>query len=107
MTESHSVVCVWGFSDQERRALKSIFSLSTARESSYSLVGHEERITGNIDLVDGDDARAVSLWRAAREEGGTSPVVFVAQEPAASGQPTIARPLTLNKVFMVLDTAQA
>jgi twitching motility two-component system response regulator PilG len=107
MTESHVVVCAWGFSDQERRALKSIFNLSTARENSYTLVSQEERITGNIDLVDGDDSQAMSLWRAARNESKTNPVVFVSNEPAASEQLTIARPLTLNKVFMALDTALA
>ena len=107
MSESHSVVCAWGFTEQEHRALKSIFNLSSARESSYTLVSHEERITGNIDLVDGDDARAVSQWRAARDGSKTNSVVFVTQEPAGSEQLTIARPLTLNKVFMVLDTAQA
>jgi two-component system, cell cycle response regulator len=107
MTESHNIVCAWGFSDQEHRALKSLFSLSASRAQSYTLVHHEERITGNVDLVDGDDPQAVSLWRAAHDAVKPNPVVFVSQEALQSGQLTIARPLTLKKVFVALDTAQA
>lgn len=107
MTELHNIVCAWGFSDQEHRALKSLFSLSASREQSYTLVHHEERITGNVDLVDGDDPQAMALWRAARDEAKPNPVVFVSHEPMESGQLSIARPLTLKKVFVALDTAQA
>ncbi len=106
MDARKQLVSVFGFSESERRALKSMFNLAAAvRELTYGLVNPEERITADIALVDADDPRAVDAWRRdQRSHNNPAPAVMVSKaEGIDNGQVQINRPLTMKKVLGALD----
>jgi two-component system cell cycle response regulator len=101
-------ISVFGFSESERRALKSMFKLAgTVRDLAYGVVNPEERITADIALVDADDPQAVNAWRREHESHtGRTPAVMVSKSLAINGQHVcISRPLTMKKVLGALDEA--
>ncbi len=100
------LVSVFGFSESERRALKSMFNLAAARTCAYSLVNPEERITADIALVDADDPSAMDAWQRERNcHNNPTPAVMVTKTAAEQEQPLcISRPLTMKKVLGALDS---
>lgn len=100
------LVSVFGFSESERRALKSMFNLAAARASAYSLVNPEERITADIALVDADDPSAMDAWQRERNfHNNPTPAVMVTKATGDEEEPhlCISRPLTMKKVLGALD----
>lgn len=98
------LVSVFGFSESERRALKSMFGLASVRASGYSLVNPEEKITADIALVDADDPQAMDAWQRDRQSHtNRTPAVMVSKAAAATPeQYCISRPLTMKKVLGAL-----
>lgn len=106
MDARKQLVSVFGFSESERRALKSIFNLAaTARALTYGLVNPEERITADIALVDADDPQAIDAWQQEqRSHDSRTPAVMVTKaQTIDNGQLQINRPLTMKKVLSALD----
>ncbi len=105
MDARKQLVSVFGFSESERRALKSMFNLAgTVRELAYSLVNSEEKITADIALVDGDDPHAIDAWQREHSHNNPTPAVMVSKGgPASNGEVSISRPLTMKKVLAALD----
>jgi two-component system cell cycle response regulator len=100
------LVSVFGFSESERRALKSMFNLAGVRASGYSLVNPEERITADIALVDADDPQAMDAWeRDVQSHTNRTPAVMVMKtaDSTAEEHRYISRPLTMKKVLNALE----
>jgi CheY-like chemotaxis protein len=100
------LVSVFGFSESERRALKSMFNLAGVRASGYSLVNPEEKITADIALVDADDPQAMDAWqRDCQSHTNRTPAVMVTKttDSTAEEHPCISRPLTMKKVLNALE----
>ncbi len=106
MDARKQLVSVFGFSESERRALKSMFNLAaTARALTYGLVNPEEKITADIALVDADDPQAIDAYQQdQRSHDNPTPTVMVSKaEAVGDGQIQIKRPLTMKKVLTALD----
>lgn len=104
------LVSVFGFSESERRALKSMFNLAGVHASGYSLVNPEERITADIALVDADDPQAMDAWRRDRQaHANRTPAVMVTKTAASTDEQhlCISRPLTMKKVLGALEGINA
>ncbi len=99
------LISAFGFSESERRVLKSIFRLTRARAYSYDLINQEERITPDEALVDGDDPEAVRVWRRFCElHDRLVPAVIVMKAvPSESEHVCISRPLTMKKILGALE----
>jgi two-component system cell cycle response regulator len=100
------LVSVFGFSESERRALKSMFNLAGVRAAGYSLVNPEERITPDIALVDADDPQAMDAWQRDRQSHtNRTPAVMVTKTADSSAEEhrCISRPLTMKKVLNALE----
>lgn len=104
------LVSVFGFSESERRALKSMFNLAGVHASGYSLVNPEERITADIALVDADDPQAMDAWQRDRQSHtNRTPAVIVTKTAGAAAEEhrCISRPLTMKKVLGALEGISA
>ena len=104
------LVSVFGFSESERRALKSMLNLARVRASGYSLVNPEERITADIALVDADDPQAMDAWqRDRRSHANPTPAIMVTKVAGAAIEEhrCISRPLTMRKVLGALEGVSA
>lgn len=95
-------VSLFGFSERERRILRSVTALSTARARRYTF--HESNGGGpDLYLVDGDDAAAVNLWKQVHATS-PAPTAFVADPNRCDfGKWCLRRPIVPSRLFTLLD----
>lgn len=95
-------VSFFGFCDRERRILRSVAALSTARQRRYDF---HEPDSGALDLylVDGDDAAAIGSWKQAHAVS-PAPTGFVSdRERSDLGKWCLRRPIVPSRLFTLLD----
>ena len=95
------VACI-GFCERERRILRSVTALSTARARRYEFVDLGTR-KPDLLLVDCDDTAALAAWRAVKPSA-PAPAAFVTGEIRTDmGKRQLLRPLVPSRLFALLD----
>ena len=95
-------VSIVGFSDRERRILRSVSALSTTRLRRYDF--HEpDGGAVHLYLIDGDDPAAIAAWQTLRVAAPT-PAAFVADRDRPElGKWRLPRPIVPSRLFALLD----
>jgi len=100
-------VAILGFSEGEQRVLRSVFSLSSTRNPSFTSYAFSREVAADIVIVDADNPRAVNGWDAYRRvHAGTSqmPVVMMARKrPEEPGAYFLPRPIMATRLLALLE----
>jgi len=100
-------VAILGFSEGEQRVLRSVFSLSSTRNPSFTAYAFSREIAADIVIVDADNPRAVNGWEAYRRvHARTSqiPVVMLARKkPEEPGAYFLPRPIMATRLLALLE----
>ncbi len=95
-------VCLIGFSERERRILRSVAALSSARSRRYCFHELDTR-PADLYLIDGDDPEAMRAWGAIHADV-VAPAAFVMErERTGFGKWFLHRPLVPSRLFALLD----
>lgn len=99
-------ISIIGFSDNERRLLRSMFLLTTERDRSYLIVERRDDPAGDIVLVNGDDSDAVAYSKNSSnpKHPANAPRLYLGNAALNSKQEKfIARPITTTRLLEALD----
>lgn len=91
-----------GFAERERRILKSVAALSTARPRSYAFcdIGG---MPPELYLIDGDDPVACAEWGTLQKTVAAPGAFVVNRDNAEPGKWAVHRPLVPRRLFELLD----
>lgn len=99
-------ISIIGFSDNERRLLRSMFLLTTERDRSYLIVERKEDPPGDIILVNGDDADAVTYSKNSNnpKHPPKAPRLYLGNTALINThEKYVSRPITTTRLLEALD----
>ena len=100
-------VATVGFSERERRVLRSMFSISKTRTPSFSSYIFDESKPADIVILDADNLRAINGWNAylrAQADARDIPVVAVARHvPDELSGYFLPRPVIASRLLALLE----
>jgi hypothetical protein len=96
-------VIVFGMTDDERKMLKSVAWLSTARNRGYVFYAHSRNPRYDICLVDGECQDAIREWDEAPIRGHTPSVIVSTAGEGQFSQRGLKRPIVSVKLLALLD----
>lgn len=99
-------VSCFGFSERERRILRSVAALSTARSRRYAFSEQDAGVS-DIYLIDGDDVAAIATWNRIKGDGSTPTAFVVEGERPEFGARCLRRPIVPSRLFALLDQMTA
>lgn len=91
-----------GFSERERRILRSLTALSTARCRHYSF-REPDASTPDLYLIDGDDPAAIATWKTDQSIAPAPAAFVVDRDRPDLGRWFLRRPIVPSRLFALLD----